>query len=248
MKCDLIVSALSDLQCEDTPYGTRVLTHCLLPNFEQVAVYIQTHLDGFLVHDGGAGFDVAFDEGHNSSLVKGFMREFSALYGADSNDYQIFARALSPAWLPSAVLSVANASAAAANALVASAGDDRTEDREFRERTYSALCDAFNSDHVPRKIKRRGRTGKLYTFAFGVTHKNSVVLVDTVTPNPISVASRFTSFSAVGGRKDYGAFLTYVRELPAPDSALLSEVADVLPLEALVASVEREFRIRTNVQ
>ena len=248
MKCHIIVAALSNLQCEETADGTRVLTHCLFPNFDQVPVYIQTHLDGFLVHDAGAGFDIAFDEGHNATSMKGLMREFSALYGADTDDHRIYARALSPDWLPSAVMSVANASAAAATALVTGAGDDRVEDREFRERTYLALCDAFKSDHVPRRIKKRGRTGKLYTFAFGVTHKSSIALVDTVTPNAISVASRFTSFSAVGGRKEYGAFLAYKRELAGADSALLSEVADVLPLEALVASIEREFRARTNVQ
>ena len=248
MKCDLIVASLSDLQCEETPDGARILTHCLYPNFDQVAVYVQTHLDGFLVHDGGAGFDIAFDEGHNATAMKGLMREYSALFGADTDDHRIFARALSADWLPNAVMSVANASASAATALVTGAGDDRIEDREFREKTYRTLVDAFKDENVPRRIKRRGRTGKLYTFAFGVAYKSSVALVDTVVPNAISFASRFTSFSAVGGRKEFGAFLAYKRPLATEDSALLAEVADVVPLEALVASIEREFSVRTSIQ
>ena len=246
MKCDLIVAALTDLQCEETADGARILTHCLYPNFEQVAVYVQTHLDGYLVHDGGAGYDIAFDEGHNSTTMKGLMREFSALYGADTDDHRIFARALSPAWLPNAVMSVANASASAATALVTGTTDDRVEDREFREKTYLTLRDAFKEENVPRRVRRRGRTGKLHRFAFGVTHKGAIALVDTVVPNAISVAARFTSFSAVGGRKEYGAFLAYKRLLANEDSALLAEVADVVPLEALVASIEREFRVRTS--
>lgn len=248
MKCDLTVAALADLQCEETADGARILTHCLYPNFDQVAVYVQTHLDGFLVHDNGACFDIAFDEGQSPTAMKGTMREYSALFGADTDDHRIFARALSGEWLASAIMSVANASSSAATALLNSASDDRVEDREFRERTYLTLCDAFNSKHVPRRIKRRGRTGKLYTFAFGVTYKSEVALIDTVTPNAISVASRFTAFSATGGRKEHGAFLAYKRTLSNADSALLAEVADIVPLEALVASIEREFRIRTVIQ
>lgn len=247
MKCDLIVAALSDLQCEETAEGARILTHCLYPNFERVAVYVQTHLDGYLVHDGGAGFDFAFDEGYNPTAMKALMRDFSALYGADTDDHRIYARARSPDWLSNVVLSVANASASAATSLMVGATEDRTEEREFREKAYLALCDAFKSDHVPRRLKRRGRTGKLYTFSFGVNFKDEIALVDTVTPNAISVSSRFTSFSAVGGRKDHGAFLAYKRQLAGEDSALLSEVADVVPLEGLVASIEREFRVRTSI-
>lgn len=248
MKCDLIVSALSRFQCEATEDGARILTHCLYPNFGQVAVYVQTHLDGFLVHDGGAGYDFAYDEGLSATSMKALMREFAAMYGADTDDHRIFARALSPDWLASVVLSVANASAAAATALVNSATADRADDKEFREHTFATLCQAFTESRVPRRVQRRGRTGKLYTFAFGVTFKNSVALVDTVSPSPISVASRFTSFSAVGGRGSNGAFLAYNRPLASADSALLAEVADVVPLEVLVASIEREFRAKASLQ
>lgn len=239
MKCDLIVAALSDLQCEQTEDGARVLTHCLYPNFEQVAVYIQTHMDGFLVHDGGEGFDFAFMEARNPTALKGHMRDFSALYGVDSDDHRIFGRALSPEWLPNVVMAVANAAAAATNALVMSRSEQ--DDGEFRERTFDTLKAAFTEDNVTRRVKRRGRTGRLYSFAFSVAFHDQMALVDTVTPNPISVSTRFTSFSAVGARTLGGAFLTYSRPLANEDSALLSEVADVLPLEALVASIEREI-------
>lgn len=248
MKCDLIVSALSRFQCEETGEGTRILTHCLYPNFGQVAVYVQTHLDGYLVHDGGAGYDFAYDEGLSATSIKALMREYAAMYGADTDDHRIFARALSPDWLVSVVLSVANASAAAATALVNSATADRADDKEFREHTFVTLCQAFTESRVPRRVQRRGRTGKLYTFAFGVRFKNSIALVDTVSPSPISVASRFTSFSAVGGRGSNGAFLAYNRPLASADSALLAEVADVVPLEILVASIEREFRAKASLQ
>lgn len=238
MKCDTIISALSDLQCRETAEGARVLTHCLYPNFEQVAVYVQSHLDGFLVHDGGAGFDFAFLEGRNPTNLKTHMRDFASMYGVNSDDHRIFGRALTPEWLPNVVMAVANASSTAVNALVSARADQ--EDREFREQAYEALRDAFTSDNVARRVKRRGRTGRLYSFAFGVLFRDQVALVDTVTPSPISVSTRFTSFSAVSARDSGGAFLTYSKPLTGADAALLSEVADVVPLQALIASIERE--------
>lgn len=238
MKCDTIVSILSNLQCHETAEGACVLTHCLYPNFEQVAVYVQSHLDGFLVHDGGVGFDFAFMEGRNPTALKTHMREFASMYGVDSDDHRIFGRALTPEWLPNVVMAVANASSTAVNALLSARVEQ--DDREFREQTYEALRDAFTSDNVIRRIKRRGRTGRLYSFAFGVSFRDHVAIVDTVTPSPISVSARFTSFSAVGARSLGGAFLTYNKPLAGADAALLSEVADVVPLQALIASIERE--------
>ena len=82
----------------------------------------------------GAGYDIAFDEGHNVTAMRGLMREYSALFGADTGDHRLYARALSSDWLPSAVMSVANASAVAETALVMGASEDRVEDREFREK------------------------------------------------------------------------------------------------------------------
>lgn len=250
MDCDLILSALNSLQCEQTDEGFRVLSHCLYPNFEQVPVYVQKHMDdGFLVHDGGEVYDFAFLENRSPSALKFYMREYAALFGVDSDDHRIFGRALTQNWLPNVIMAVANASAAAANALVMSKADTaRQDDKEFREHTYQVLRDAFTEKRVPRRVERRGRTGKMYKFAFGVTFKEKTALVDVVTPNPISVAARFTAFSAVAPRAFGGAFLAYNRPLAQGDAVLLSEVADVLPLDVLVASVERSFNAATSLQ
>jgi hypothetical protein len=245
MKCDLIVAALADLQCKQTADGARVLTHCLYPNFDQVAVYVQQHLDGYLVHDGGEVFDLAFLEGRNPAKLKGHMRDFAALYGVDSDEHRIFGRALSAAWLPNVVMAVANAAAASASAFVTSRAEQ--DDGEFRERTYEVLKAAFTGDNVTPRVKRRGRTGRFYSFAFSVAFQDRIALVDTVTPNPISVSTRFTSFSATDARSLGGAFLAYNRPLEAADAALLSEVADVLPLEVLVASIERNVHVAKRV-
>jgi hypothetical protein len=249
MDCDLITAALNNLQCERTFDGLRVLSHCLYPNFEQVPVYVQTHMDGFLVHDGGEAYDLAFLEGRSPSALKAFMREYASLFGVDSDDHRIFGRALTHDWLPNVIMAVANASAAAANALVMSKSDlAKQDDNEFREHAFQILREAFTDKRVPRRVKRRGRTGKMYTFAFGVTLKEKMSLVDVVAPSSISVASRFTTFSAVTPRAFGGAFLAYNRDLASEDAALLSEVADVLPLDALVASVERSFDAATILQ
>lgn len=241
MKCDTIIAALSDLQCQQTPDGARVLTHCLYPNFEQVAVYVQSHLDGYLVHDGGEVFDLAFLEGRSDTKLKSHLREFAALFGVDSDEHRVFGRARSPDWLPNVVMAVANASASAAGAFFASRSEQ--DDKEFREKTYETLKAAFAEDNVKPRVKRRGRTGKMYSFAFSVALQDRMALVDTVVPNPISISTRFTSFSAVDARALGGAFLAYNRQLDSADFALLSEVADVVPLETLVASIERNITI-----
>lgn len=243
MTCDLITAALSDMQCEETSEGFRVLTHCLYPNFEQVAVYVQNHLDGFMVHDGGEGFDFAFLEARNPNLLKTYMREFAALYGVDCDGRRIFGRAMTPEWLPNVLLAVANAASAAATAVLSSASDEvqSDESEEIAEKTYGVLRQAFTENQVHRRVKRRGRTGRLYTFAFGISAGPNSSLVDTVTPNQLSVASRFTSFSAVSARSLGGAFLAHIRPMANEDSALLAEVADVVPLDALLASLERRM-------
>ena len=241
MTCDLISAALSDLQCEETREGFRVLTHCLYPNFEQVAVYVQKHLDGFMVHDGGEGFDFAFLEARNPDLLKAYMRDFAALYGVDCDGHRIFGRAMTPEWLPNVLLAVANAASCAANASAGSENAQSDESEEIVEKAYSVLRQAFTEKQVRRRVKRRGRTGRLYTFAFGISEGPKSSLVDTVTPNQLSVASRFTSFSAVSARSLGGAFLTHTRPIANEDSALLAEVADVVPLEALLASIERQM-------
>jgi len=240
--CDLITAALSQMHCEETADGFRVVTHCLYPNFDQVAVYVQKHLDGFLVHDGGEGFDFAFLEARNPTALKAYMREFAALFGVDSDGHRIYGRAMSPDWLPNVLLAVANAAAAASSAVVSPGLDVQSdESQELAEQTYAQLRQAFSDKEVHRRIKRRGRTGRLYTFAFGVSVGSQSSLIDTVTPNQISVASRFTSFSAVSARTLGGAFLTHDRPIPNEDAALLAEVADVVPIEALLASVQRRM-------
>src|SRR5690606_31938936 len=95
----------------------------LYPNFEPIAVYVQRHGDGFLVHDAGEGYDLAFLEARNPNLLKGHMREFAALYGVDCDNHRIFGRAISADWLPNVIMAVANAAAAASNALVSATAD-----------------------------------------------------------------------------------------------------------------------------
>lgn len=246
MICDLIGASFDGLQCENTAEGARIVTHCLHPSFDPVAVYVQRHLDGFLVHDGGEAFDLAWLENRNAKALTRLMHECAMRFGVECDDHRIFGRALNQDWLPNVIMAVANAAAAATGALLHSdLGLSDVEDSDLREQTYAILKEAFTDKRVPRRVDRRGRTGKKFKFAFGVQLGAQTALVDTVVPNPISVSSRYTAFAAVSARSLGGAFITHNVALAPEDSGLLAEVADVVPLASLAAHIEQELSARS---
>ncbi len=249
MSCEAIKAALGHLDCHMTDEGARIVTQCLHPSFDPVAVYVQKHLDGFLVHDGGESFDVAWSEGRNPSQLGRHLREQATRFGVEYDEPRLSVRALTPAWLGNCIMAVSNAAAAATNALLQSAIEELpTGDSDLRERVYVQLCDAFSEPHVPRKVMRKSRHGKPYHFDFAVRLGSAYALVDAVTPRAISIATKFTAFSAVDARTMGGAFAVYEQALAHEDIALLSEVVDVVPMSGLIASIEREASARARIQ
>jgi hypothetical protein len=250
MSCDAIMAALGPIDCQMTDQGARIVTQCLHPSFNPVAVYIQKHVDDrYIVHDGGEAFDIAWSEGRNPASLGRYLREQAVRYGVDYDEPRLSVRALTSAWLPNCIMAVSNAAAAATNAMMQSDVEQmQTGDADLRERVYVKLCEAFSESHVPRKVTRKSRYGKPYRFDFAVRFGSAYALVDTVTPSGISVASKFTAFSAVDARIMGGAFAVHDQTLAHEDVALLSEVADVVPLSGLVASLEREASARTRIQ
>ena len=137
-----------------------------------------------------------------------------------------------------------SAAAATSQLLTRDMGASEAEDSDLRDQAYAVLREAFIDKRVTRRVDRVGRTGKRFKFAFGVYLRDHVALVDTVTPSPISVSSRFTAFSAVDARSYEGAFVTHNVSLAPEDAGLLTKVADVVPLGALVAHVEAKSAAR----
>ena len=169
------------------------------------------------------------------------MAECALRFGVESDNHRIFGRAITPEWLPNVILAVANAAASSTGLLLdAPLGINSDDDLDLRESVYATLTEAFTVNRVHRKVARRGRSGKKFNFAFSVALGDYVSLVDVVTPNSISISSRYTAFSAVEARREGGAYIAHKLPLANEDTALLAEVADVVPLSVLPAHIERD--------
>src|SRR4051794_27825100 len=115
--CDDIKAALSAFEaCTETDEGSRVTTHCLYPSFDQVNVFVVRIGEGFRIHDGGGAVRSAWLHGREESLVSRMLTKQATRYQIRVQDDSLIADAPSIEWLASAVLAVANASAAAAHA------------------------------------------------------------------------------------------------------------------------------------
>src|ERR1043166_4962488 len=70
MTCDDIKKVMADFaECEQTPEGARIATHCLYPSFENVRVFVAKVGDGFTVHDGSGAHNTAWLHGRDSDLI-----------------------------------------------------------------------------------------------------------------------------------------------------------------------------------
>ncbi len=114
MNCDDIRALLGEGDfCQETSDGVRIVTHCMHPSFEQVAVYVVGWGHGFVVHDGGEAVTAALRHGRDDAVMQSSLKRASVRYGLELDNGLLSAKAPDAGWLRSAVLSVANASAMA---------------------------------------------------------------------------------------------------------------------------------------
>lgn len=220
-----------------TEGGARVKTHCLFPSFEPVYVYVAGMGEGFHVHDGGAAHAIAWDHGRDARIVGKYLGEAATRYGLTVDNSTLLARIETPDWLPSAILSVANASSHAAGAAVEHAARAATE--TLQARIFDTLVHHFTKDHVVKDYERVGGSGKTHTFDFALVERDRIVVVDAVSPHPVSVAARYTAFSDTRATDRARGLAVFDRALAAPDKTLLNQVAEVVPFKSLKPGVQR---------
>lgn len=243
MACDEVRAALAALtDCEETDQGTKITTQCLYPSFDPVHVFVAGYGDGYKVHDGGGAMRAAWDHGRDHTLAKRMLGRQATAYHLAVVEDAIVGEATSAEWLMSAILSVANASAAAAHAAVERIA--RSTEAMLKERIYTVLATTVPEASIAKGFEAPGKSGKIYTFDFGVRRASDAwLLMDAVAPHHVSISAKYVAFSDVGGPSDSvaGRFAVYDRPLEADDKALLSQVADIVPLTALKEGVKREF-------
>lgn len=225
--------------CTETSEGVRVTTHCVYPSFEPVTVFVARLGEGFCVHDGGGGERAAWIHGRNRHLISKMLSRSADRYGIRELDSVLIANAANIDWLPAAILSVANASAAAANAAVEES--TRTAQRDLDDRVSEILLRAVKPSSISRHFPFTGQSGKKHHFSFVIKEHDHLLLLETVVPHHVSIAAKYVAFADTRFESHEGIerFAVYERKLEASDASLLHQVADLVPLVALDPGVKR---------
>ena len=240
MICDDVRAALADGDlCEETEHGARIMTHCLYPSFDPVAVYVARLGDGYVVTDAGGAAAAAWLHGRDE-ISKTLARE-SARFGVTCNGDAIESQAVSMDWLRASVLAVANASSAAAiSALerVAVAAE-----RVLGDKIYEGLSRVVPRDNITREHEHRGVSGKRWRYDFGALADGELLLVNAVVPHHVSVSAKYVAFADTPANDEHiGKLAVYGRKLETEDVALITQVATLVPIASVEAGIRRTLR------
>lgn len=240
MPCGEISAALRDFAvCEETPDGARLATHCLYPSFETVFVYVVKVGDGYRIHDGRGAYEAALLHGRDPTAAEHAILRETSRFHLEHKERAIVANVVSPEWLQSAILAVANASSLAATRAVARA--IAAAEVALTDRIEEMLSRAFGAAAYRRNFAVRGKSGKEHQFDFAV--KNDLeysLLISAVAPHHTSIAAKYVAFADTDAEMRR-KFAVYDRPLETGDTALLQQVASIVPLVSLTAGARRSL-------
>lgn len=234
MSCDDVLAAMAQFNlCVETQDGSRVVTHCMYPSFDPVHVYVARFGEGFKVHDGAGAHRSAWSHGREEAVVAKALKRWSTRYSLTILDNSALSCTVKDAsWLTGAILAVANASAGAANEVVEHIAS--ATETALKERIYNVLTEVTPQKSLHRDFEIRGKSGKLHAFDFGIQRNpDEVILMDAVAPHHVSVSAKYVAFADAGGHSGFRKYAVYDRELDNGDTALLQQVADLMPFKAV---------------
>lgn len=251
--CSEIASVLAELHsCSEADGSARVTTHCLYPSFEAVNVTVTKFGHGFHVHDDGGAYREAWLHGRDEGVINRSINREAGRYQVKARNGAIFADTDSIDWLPSIILAVANASASAATLAVDK--PSAFTDRDLKAEIFNSLERSLPNYNVKKGFHTKGKSGKEYEFDFGVFGTSStILLVNAVIPHPNSIASKYLAFSDASdplpgedafkqGGFRFQKFAVFDRPLAYDDSALMRQVADLVPISSLGMGAQRALR------
>jgi hypothetical protein len=235
MSCDDIMAALAAFNvCVETQdgNGSRVTTHCMYPSFDAVNVFVSRFGEGFQVHDGSGAHRTACTHARDEVAIGRALKRWSSRYHLIlSKDHALTCVVHDASWLTGAILAVANASACAANEAIEHVAV--ATETALKTRIYDVLAAVTPKQHLHRDFEIRGNSGKLHAFDFAVDKVGETVLLDAVAPHHVSISAKYVAFADAGGHTGLNKLAVYDRELDVGDSALLQQVADLVPFSAL---------------
>jgi hypothetical protein len=245
MPCAEVSIALAGFSaCEETSDGARVATHCLYPSFETVFVYVAKVGNGYHVHDGRGAYESARLHGRDATVaINAISHEAAHFQIQYADDRALVANVDSSEWLESAILSVANASALAARRAVGRAV--AAAEKALVDRIEEALAITFGSEKYKKDFVARGRSGKEHQFDFAVRNGGDFsLLVNGVAPHHSSIAAKYVAFADTEVDADL-KFAVCDRQLETGDTALLQQVASIVPLGSLPNGARRALGYAT---
>ncbi|HEU4549923.1 MAG TPA: hypothetical protein VFS01_09510, partial [Rhizomicrobium sp.] len=233
MACDDVLGALAAFNvCLETPDGSRITTHCVYPSFDPVNVFVSRFGDGFRVHDGGGAHRAAWAHGKDDVIVTKALKRWAARYYLAIEDHSsLHCTVQDASWLTSAILAVANASSGAANEIVEHIA--AATETALKTRIFDVLSEVMPRKAISREFGVRGASGKLHSFDFAIKHGKGVTLLDAVAPHHVSIAAKYVAFADAGGHAGPEKYAVFDRELDTGDTALLQQVADLIPFSAM---------------
>jgi hypothetical protein len=241
MICDDIRKAMGDFEvCEQTPEGSRIATHCLYPSFEHVRVFVAKVGDGYTVHDGAGAYNTAWLHGRDVELIGRSISDAAGRFDIYVAGKALAARVSSVDWLMSGILSVANASSLAAHVAV-----DKivaAQEEALIDRIGKTLAETVSFKDVSKNVDIQGISGGKRHFDFILRRESpQPIFINSVTPRRNSVAAKYVSFADTAGETRF-KFAVHDRELEVGDTALLQQVASVVPFASLGAGARRSLR------
>jgi len=238
--CDDIRAALAAFEvCTVTDEGSRVATHCLYPSFEPVNVFVVRFGSGFRVHDGGGAARSAWTHGRDEGLINRMLSKQAKRYQIAVNNDALVADAPSVEWLAAAILSVANASAAAAHGALERIVS--STEAVLKQKMLTVLKQTMPPATIAVGYDVAGKS-KHHQFDFAVREfDGSMLLLNAVAPHHVSVSAKYVAFSDIihreGVRTDRWA--VHDKPLEPSDVSLLLQVAEIVPLTSFHKGLER---------
>ncbi len=223
----------------ETVDGVRVSTDCLYPSFSTVNVYIVKKGNGYIVHDAGEAASCAWIHGRDYESVLKRFKKSASLYRCDFEENVFKVVAQSSEWLRSAVLSVANAAADAANAVVSKANLEKNINLE--QMLEKVLKKAVFTKDYKKEYSYTGASGRSYKFDFAIEKPQSIILIGAVSPHANSINSKFAAFSDTEYSSSVHKHIVHSGDLRSSDKVLLSNVADLISIKDLSKNDAQQF-------
>lgn len=218
--------------CEETDAGARVVTHCLYPSFEPVAVFVSKFGEGYRVSDVGGAVRCAWRHGRDEALSRRTLSREADRFHLKVSDYALVADVPSLEWLRAAILAVANASASVAHTAIGKAA--AAVESHLKERIHETLAHITPAERIGTDVEVPGNSGDVRHFDYSVRIANdNLLLLNAVAPHHSSIAAKYVAFADTKGIEGVSRFAVYDRKLEKGDISLMMQVTELIPLAAL---------------